>query len=390
MKNVGLKLANLLLVIASCTVGLVSWELAYRVFLKTQDATQFTVDSNSIWDFDPDLGYAYPAHTHTDWATIRGGVPVLCGSFVSGLLGSPGKGVTAEQLIAGPRFIVLGDSFTAMVQGGETWSDILSDKLEQQTAKTVPILNLARDGYGALQIFDQAAKLMRTRYRPTALIVAITRADLLKARTWRMTIIRGNSQEVFTSIKPSLEVNPKTHVRTTLINPRATQSWCEASRTSGKENDVSRDIVQALLATKIQDESRGLKAPIQILSMTHCYLCNRILYEDPLHGIAPIATHAEHTLNRFQGDLQFVCSIPIWLVYLPDYAELTSARRKMTPREQELFDSLTTEADRVIDLTPDAPLGDSATALTMMPYDIHPSHLGLENYANELLSRQKW
>jgi hypothetical protein len=390
MKNVGLKLANLLLVIASCTVGLVSWELAYRVFLKTQDATQFTVDSNSIWDFDPDLGYAYSAHTHTDWATIRGGVPVLCGSFVSGLLGSPGKGVTAEQLIAGPRFIVLGDSFTAMVQGGETWSDILSDKLEQQTAKNVPILNLARDGYGALQIFDQAAKLMRTGYRPTALIVAITRADLLKARTWRMTIIRGNSQEVFTSIKPSLEVNPKTHVRTTLINPRATQSWCEASRTSGKENDVSRDIVQALLATKIQDESRGLKAPIQILSMTHCYLCNRILYEDPLHGIAPIATHAEHTLNRFQGDLQFVCGIPIWLVYLPDYAELTSARRKMTPREQELFDSLTTEADRVIDLTPDAPLGDSATALTMMPYDIHPSHLGLEYYANELLNRQKW
>jgi hypothetical protein len=62
----------------------------------------------------------------------------------------------------------------------------------------------------------------------------------------------------------------------------------------------------------------------------------------------------------------------------------------MTPREQELFDSLTTEADRVIDLTPDAPLGDSATALTMMPYDIYPSHLGLENYANELLSRQKW
>jgi hypothetical protein len=214
----------------------------------------------------------------------------------------PRKGITAEQLIAGPRFIVLGDSFTAMVQGGETWPDILSDKLEQQTAKTVPILNLARDGYGALQIFDQAAKLLRTGYRPTALIVAVTRADLLKARTWRMTIIRGSSQEVFTSNKPSLEINPKTHVRTTLINPGATRSWRDASRASGKENEVSREIVQALLTTKRQDESRGLKAPIRILSMTHCYLCNRILYEDPLHGVAPIASHAEHTLNRFQGD----------------------------------------------------------------------------------------
>jgi hypothetical protein len=115
-----------------------------------------------------------------------------------------------------------------------------------------------------------------------------------------------------------------------------------ASRTSGKENDVSRDILQAFLTTKRQDESRGLKAPIQILSMTYCYLCNRILYEDPLHGIAPIASHAKHTLNRFQGDPQFVSDIvsirnsgiPIWLVYLPDYAELTSARRKMTPRER--------------------------------------------------------
>jgi hypothetical protein len=132
--------------------------------------------------------------------------------------------------------------------------------------------------------------------------------------------------------------------------------------------------------------------------MTHCYLCDRVLYEDPLHGIAPIASHPEHTLNRFQDDPQFVSDIigirnsgiPIWLVYLPEYPELTSARRIMSPREQELFDSLTKEVDRVIDLTPDAPLGDSATALTMMPYDVHPSRLGLEYYANELLSRQKW
>jgi hypothetical protein len=398
MKNLGLKLANVLLVIASCTVGLVSWELAYRVFLKTQDATQFVVQSNSIWEFDPDLGYVYPAHAHTDWAMIRGGVPVLCGSFVAGLLGSPGKGVTAEQLIAGPRFIVLGASYTAMVHGGETWPDILSDKLEQQTAKTVPILNLARDGYGVLQMFDQAAEILRAGFRPTALIVAVARDNLPRGRTWRTTIIRGNSQEVFTSIKPSLEINPKTDVRTTLISPRATRSWCEASRASGKENDVSRDIVQTLLATKIQDERRGLKAPIRILGMTHCYLCGRVLYEDPLHGIAPIASHPDHTLNRFQDDPQFVSDIvgirnsgiPIWLVYLPEYPELTNARRIMTPREQELFDSLTTEVDRVIDLTPHAPLGDSATALTMMPYDVHPSRLGLEYYANELLSRQKW
>jgi hypothetical protein len=398
MKNIGLNLANVLLVIASCTVGFISWELAYRVFLKTQDAAQFEVHSNSIWEFDRDLGYAYRPHAHTDWAMIRGGVPVLCGSFVAGLLGSPGKGVTAEQLIAGPRFIVLGASYTAMVHGGETWPDILSDKLEQQTGKAVPILNLARDGYGVLQMFDQAAKLLRTGFRPTALIVAIARDNLLRGRSWRMTIIRGNSQEVFTSINPSLEINPKTHVRTTLINPRATRSWCEASRASGKENDESREIVQALLSTKKQDESRGLKAPIQILSTTHCYLCDRILYEDPLHGIAPIASHAEHTLNRFQDDPQFVSDIigirnsgiPIWLVYLPDYPELVSAHKKLSPRQQELFDSLTTEVDRVIDLTPDAPLGDSATALSMMPYDIHPSHLGLEYWANELLSRQKW
>jgi hypothetical protein len=398
VKNLGLKLANVLLVITSCMASFVVWELAYRVVLKRQDTNQFTVQSNSIWDFDPALGYTYPAHAHSDWAIIRGGVPVLCETFVSGLAGSPGKGLKAEQLRAGARFIVLGDSYTAMVHDGETWTDILGEQIERQNAKIVPILNLARDGYGVLQMFDQAATLLRTGYRPTALVVAITSPDLVRARTWRMTIERNNRQEVFTSIRPSLDIMPATHVRTTLIYPDATRSWCETLRASGQKDDTSQNIVQALDVTKSEDEIRGLKVPIQILTLSHCYLCNRILYEDPLHGVRQWLTLREHTLNRFQDDPQFVSDvveirksgIPIWLVYLPDYQELRNARKEMTPREEQLFASLTTEADRVVDLTPDVPLGDSAISLTMSPYDFHPSHSGLEYYASELFHRQEW
>lgn len=398
MKNFQSKLANALLVIVSCSVTFVCLEIAYRIFLKGQDAMQFSVHSNSVWDFDRDLGYSYRPQAHTDWATIRSGVPVLCGSFVSGLLGSPGKGLTSQQLAAGPRYIVLGDSFTAMVHDGETWPDILSDKIKQQTTEAVPILNLARDGYGVLQMFDQAAKLLRDGYRPTALIIAITAADLLRARMWRMTSEGTSSQDVFSSSVPSLEIKPTTHIRTTLIDGHVTRSWCERSRASGKENDTSKEIIQALLATKLQDERRGLKLVINVLSVTQCYICNRILHADPLHGIGRMTGHAYHNFNRFQDDPQFIsdvleirkAGIPVWLVYLPVYPELRNARKQLDSQQQQLFESLAAEVNRVIDLTPNSPLEDSALPLTMMPYDSHPSHSGLAYYANQLFSQQKW
>src|SRR5262249_223146 len=160
-------------------------------------------------------------------------------------------------------------------------------------------------------------------YRPTALIIAIIGADLRRARMWRMTSESTNSQEVFSSSVPSLEIKPTTHIRTTLINGRVTRSWCERSRASGKENDTSKEIIQALLDTKLQDERRGLKLTINVLGVTHCYMCNRILYADALHGIVRTTGHTFHNFSRFQDDPQFIsdvleirkAGIPIWLVY---------------------------------------------------------------------------
>ena len=40
-----------------------------------------------------------------------------------------------------------------------------------------------------------------------------------------------------------------------------------------------------------------------------------------------------------------------------------------------------------IDLSPDAPMGDAATRLTLLPEDSHPSHAGLQYYAEEAYRR---
>jgi len=79
--------------------------------------------------------------------------------------------------------------------------------------------------------------------------------------------------------------------------------------------------------------------------------------------------------------------VPIWLIYLPYEPELRSARKKMNTREQVLFESLKQSVNRFIDLTPEKPMGDAATALTLLPEDGHPSHAGLRYYATEAYQR---
>jgi hypothetical protein len=387
-----LKLASAMLVIASCMIGFVVCEIAYRVVLKRQDdvrwrtPNQFSVYSNSVWDFDPDLGYTYRPQSHYDIAVMRDGIPVRCGTFVTGPLGSPGKGLKPEER-ADVGYIVLGDSVTATVHDGETWPDILNKRIER------PMLNLARDGYGVLQMFDLAAKLLRDGHRPSVFVVAIIGPDLVRARFWRMTIVRNNKQEVFVSTRPSFDIEPVTHARAVFIYSSADRSWCEAARASGHSDATSKDIVHAFGAMRSHDEAL-FRPAIQILSIAHCYLCDLLRRSPNVRA----AQSPAHDLDRFQDDAQFrddlteirKSGVPIWLVYLPYLPELSAARKQMKAREQKLFASLTTEVDRVIDLTPNAPMGDLAIPLTMLPDDPHPSRAGLEYYANELFRRGEW
>lgn len=270
------KLAKFALVIVSVLVGLIICEFAYRGIFEWREAARlqrpfkFSVYSNSIWEFNAELGYDYHPQTSMDGALIENGVPQLCGTFVTGPLGAPGKGINlAKQREV--QFIVLGDSFTAMVQQDETWPDILSSLMEKQSGHAVPILNLARDGYGVLQMFDQAAYLLRAGHHPSAFIISIIGPDLIRARFWRMTLKRNDTSEVFTSTVPSLKVSPETHVPTAFIDPRVTKAWCEALRVSKQSDETANNIDRAFGIKWYEDETFfGLVSRFVISAIGFC------------------------------------------------------------------------------------------------------------------------
>jgi hypothetical protein len=287
----------------------------------------------------------------------------------------------------------LGDSFTATVDQEETWPDILGRLLADGSGRGGSILNLARDGYGVLQMFDQAAELVRAGHRPQAIIVAIIGPDLARARFWRMTRERNGRTEVFTSSEPSTDVRPETHVRTLFVDANVTRSWCEEARTSGRPDPRTKRIEAAFAATLREDEE-AFRRPIQLLSLTDCHICNDLFRVSRSRGAA-IRTNPSHTLFRFPDDPRFrenvsvirESGVPIWLTYLPYLPELRTAQKNLTPQEQSLLASLREVVDRQMDLTPADPMGDRATAFTLHPGDSHPSHAGMEYYAREIYRR---
>lgn len=393
------KLINSIVTIISCLVGLIICELAYRGWLDWREKarwlerTQFTVYSSSIYQFDTALGFTYRPRARSEVAIIRDGIPQRCRTIVIDENGSPGKGIEPGKFKE-PMFIVLGASFTAMVHGGETWPDIFSTLIEKQSGHDAPILNLSRDGYGVLQMFDQAAQLVRDGYRPRALIVSITWYNLTRPRNWIMTLERNGNEEVFMSSVPSLKVAPDTHIRMVFIDRRVTRAWCESLRASAQSDETVKDIEAAFDLTRRADEA-FFRQKLNMFNLKECYICNRIRYGRATKEIPANRYDPTHALARFQDDPRFVddmaairaSGVPLWLVYLPWEPELRTGHKELTTQERSLLESLKNVVDRTIDLTPEAPMDDDALALTMLPEDYHPSRVGLEYYAQELLRR---
>jgi hypothetical protein len=209
-----------------------------------------------------------------------------------------------------------------------------------------------------------------------------------------MTLERNGAVEVFTSTKPSLDVAPETHVRTVLVDRRVTRAWCEALRPSRQTDDTARKLVSAYEATVRADET-FFRRRLDLTSFTECHLCNQILYGRPTREPSRVSQNPFHSLTRFQDDPRFLedlaavraSGVPIWLVYLPIEIEMRNGRNVLSPQQEVLLASAKEVVDRYIELTPASPMGGAALPLTHMPDDGHPSHAGLEYYAEELYRR---
>src|SRR5438067_5717898 len=138
------KHANFTLVIVSILIVLLVCEFASRGLFEWREGTRwerpskFAVYSDSVWEYNAELGYDYVPQARMDIAWMQNGVPRRCGTVVTGPLGAPGKGIDVTK-VKQAKFIVLGDSVTATVHEGETWPDILSALIEERSGRGTAI-----------------------------------------------------------------------------------------------------------------------------------------------------------------------------------------------------------------------------------------------------------
>ena len=159
MKNKKLTIFLSVLTIAtSALIGFLVSEFAYRAYLslnknEKNENLNFTIFSNSIWQFSKEFGYTYKPNTISHWAMVHNNDVKRCGS-----ININSSGLVGEELTDGDiQIAVMGDSFSSMVHDGKTWVDLLRAKLSLEANIDINFSNYSRDGYGVLQMVDQAA-----------------------------------------------------------------------------------------------------------------------------------------------------------------------------------------------------------------------------------------
>ena len=381
----------------SLVFAAVTAEFTYRLYLlsteKPGEATpSFAVYSSSIWQYDADVGYVYRPNGRMEWAMIERGYPVRCGVFETNPEGNPGEQTTARA--GSLKVVVLGDSFTAMVHDGKTWPDLLRRLLEtRMPGIPVSVLNVSRDGYGVLQMMDQAAKLVRSEVtRPDVLVMAMIGPDLRRHRFWRVEKTTTGHPEVYVSFERDLQEVPDSYARAALVNTAVTRAWCEELARSKKPGDVLLAEVHAQYQRAKRQDEMFAGARVRLWSLRDCYGCNTLAGGNPFPPPRGRVQSDGVSITRFSDDQGFNASlrvvreagVPIWLVYVPWEPELRVGARTLDQKELPLFDDLQKHVDDFIDLTPARPLGEAATALTLLPVDAHPSMAGLTYYAETL------
>lgn len=374
-------------------------ELAYRLVLRAhlgEDTGKptFAIYSSSIWQYDRDFGYVYKPSGRMDWAMIDTGLPERCGSFTTNAEGNAGRGTQGQS---GLEIALLGDSFSAMVHDGVTWPDLLYDEFRRNSPSLrLRILNLSRDGYGVMQMVDQAASLLRSgTFKPDVFVMAIIGPDLRRFRFWRVEYPGKPYSELYFSLTRSLVKRPETYARAALINPKISQEWCEKVRASKNSDDaLLNETIAQYRRAKIRDDMFNGKR-VDLFSFSMCYICNKLRFKAPYHPAAGRVQSDGMKLDQYSQDPEFMRSlstirasgIPLWLVYLPYEPELRTGSKELDEREKSLLKDLESRVDRTFDLTPAQPLGNAATALTLLPADRHPSMEGLRYYVDQLAPR---
>ena len=384
-------------------------EAGYRAFLflkyperfevaAPRDDDFFAVMDKSQWRYSQSYGYEYVAGG-SETGIIRGHVTAC----------NPIKDINEHSAFGPPipdfdsasiRIVVYGDSFTASSIDGKTWTSLLQDDLEDALRQTVRVMNLGRDGYGILQMFDLAAGTV-SEIKPNLAIFAFNSSALTRDRSWRTVLGSDDDARVVTTQENTPIPSLKKSTDVTLLMPNATAAWCKRMVSLSFDEQNHDATLQKILAkrARILAENDAQRPVANILDYRSSYVLDQLIrrnafasqWEQLRPGTNPILHLTDFMADdRFRSDIATLknSGVPIIVVHLPLGVSLSQNNEFYfdTPQSQPLLASL----NKVL-AEPICPLRDrlnvapmEAMKLCRKKDDCHPSALGMKAYADAI------
>jgi hypothetical protein len=343
----------------------------------------------SMWRYDSRYGYDYiPGQRAHRSVVVDGRVNECVIETPVNDQGNIGPSVP-DYPGANLRIALFGDSFSAFSQDGVTWPHLFQAELEGRTGKSTRVLNLGRDGFGVLQMFDFAAVKI-AEAKPHLVIFAFNSTALQRDRTWRVSVGVGDDARLLTSIENSEAPSQQNAVDMLLMVPSASAAWCEAMTLRSTQ---SGDPVLRL----ILDKSRLL--PGRAFADAHdwrtSYVADLLLRGDAFASQReriPLALVRKVQLQTFAADPQFVkaleavrtSGVPFLIMHIPLGVSLKNHQEFwLEPGARELLDSLETlTGHQVLGMRPHINVRpEDAMKLCRRADDCHPSEAGMKAYA---------
>jgi len=420
---------NIALLAASIAVATILGEVAYRVWLGAKlqvlarpvsydPKPSFGIYNEPPWSFDRDAGFAYVPGLRYWTAYIKDGAYHSCAEpfVMTNARGNIGA-IHGSYEDAALKVLVFADSFGTMHFDGDTWPNLLQRKLEAAIGKKVHVVNFGRDSYGLLQMVDLAQREV-PKWKPDIVIFAFITNDLGRPRYWRvLKEVRGYWRFI-QAMEPDEGIEPGPNTTTNevgLINPKITRDWCArmAARSAKEGAEATRDdpVVRELVEqynTIRKENARQIIDPadVDLLTLKHAYLFNRIVRGDTFRGTGVRSGKVGYRtidLMSFHEDAQFVRGLErvratgarIFLIHFPVRPEVernvaydwNTANLPLPDQGPSLLKSLEElMGGKAIGLLPyfPGPIRDFRP-YTASETDWHPNRKGVDLYSDAVL-----
>lgn len=412
---------NAFLVVVSIAIGLCLLEGLYRVWLSWQiqlsipsldpkQALNFSAESENYLLEDRQFGFRWRTGKREYLtAHVVDGLFDRCEGYVFRADSPHSAGrAEADPSTAALRILVFGDSFSTMMVDDETWPSLMERYLTQKLGFQVSVQNVARGGYGVLQMIDQAA-IVLPQAKPDLFVVAYITNDLIRTRWWVYERqLRGRERVLIGMKADGGEADPKSLKEVSdylQINRGITKEWCSrmtAAKAAGNVTSTRDDAVMKGMLEQRQEIVSDYNSPlftVNFWTVRRSFVINRIMFGNPYIGIARLGERASRQpvqFSRFEEDESFrrgveairQAGVPGLLVHIPHQNEIIAGREfyyekagggteaQGSSLRQSLEDALGTQSIPLVHRL-DAWRADPLAHVHKPPADLHPSGKGL-------------